>query len=139
MDEEEENSQPDKLRAVPVIQIVDEWIKNFHNEVAESANYGYGRQPYPCMSIIYTLLLNLLSDLKEVMARFEEREREMNIRYGGSPVEKNFEMTYEEADERAHSLMRLWSDGGPGYIDKRYDYYQIQSPDYIDFSEWGED
>ena len=139
MDEEEENSQPDKLRAVPVIQIVDEWIKNFHNEVAESANYGYGRQPYPCMSIIYTLLLNLLSDLKEVMARFEEREREMNIRYGGSPVEKNFEMTYEEADERAHSLMRLWSDGGPGYIDKRYDYYQVQSPDYIDFSEWGED
>ena len=139
MDEEEENSQPDKLRAVPVIQIVDEWIKNFHNEVAESANYGYGRQPYPCMSIIYTLLLNLLSDLKEVMARFEEREREINIRYGGSPVEKNFEMTYEEADERAHSLMRLWSDGGPGYIDKRYDYYQVQSPDYIDFSEWGED
>ena len=139
MDEEEENSQPDKLRAVPVIQIVDEWIKNFHNEVAESANYGYGRQPYPCMSIIYTLLLNLLSDLKEVMSKFEEREREINIRYGGSPVEKNFEMTYEEADERAHSLMRLWSDGGPGYIDKRYDYYQIQSPDYIDFSEWGED
>ena len=139
MDEEEENSQPDKLRAVPVIQIVDEWIKNFHNEVAESANYGYGRQPYPCMSIIYTLLLNLLSDLKEVMSKFEEREREINIRYGGSPVEKNFEMTYEEADERAHSLMRLWSDGGPGYIDKRYDYYQVQSPDYIDFSEWGED
>ena len=135
----EEDSQPDKLRAVPVIQIVDDWIKNFHDEIADSANYGYGKQPYPCMSIVYILLRTLLSDFKEKIAESEGKEKEIDIRYGGSPLEKNFEMTYQEADERAHNLMKLWRDGGPGYIDKRYDYYQMQSPDYVDFTEWGED
>ena len=135
----EEDSQPDKLRAVPVIQIVDDWVKNFHDEIAESANYGYGRQPYPCMSIVYILLRTLLSDLKKEIDAFEKKEKEFDAEYGSSPIERNYVMTYQEADRRGHNSLWLWNAGGPGYIDKRYDYYQMQSPDYIDFTEWGED
>ncbi len=136
---EDNDSQPDELRAVPVITIFEEWIKNVHDEVAMSSNYGYGKQPYPAMAIVHIQIRSLLSDFTEKVEEFEENERKIDARYGGSPLEKNYEMTYSEAYERMKNLLDLWREGGPGYIDKKYDYYQPMSADYLDFTEWGED
>lgn len=137
--EDEDSSQPDELRAVPVITIFEEWIKNAQDEVAMSSNYGYGKQPYPALAIAHIQIRALLSDFTEKVEEFEENERKIDARYGGSPMEKNYEMTYNEAHERVKNLLDLWREGGPGYIDKKYDYYQPMSTDYLDFAEWGED
>jgi hypothetical protein len=137
--EDDDSSQPDELRAVPVITIFEDWIKNAQDEVAMSSNYGYGKQPYPAMAIAHIQIRSLLSDFTEKVEEFEENERKIDAKYGGSPLEKNYEMTYNEAYERVKNLLDLWREGGPGYIDKKYDYYQPMSADYLDFVEWGED
>ena len=137
--EDDDSSQPDELRAVPVITIFEDWIKNAQDEVAMSSNYGYGKQPYPAMAIAHIQIRSLLSDFTEKVEEFEENERKIDAKYGGSPLEKNYEMTYNEAYERMKNLLDLWREGGPGYIDKKSDYYQPMSADYLDFVEWGED
>lgn len=133
------SSQPDELRAVPVITLFEEWIKHVHNEVAASYYYGYGKQPYPAMAIVHIQIRALLSDFSDLMEKFEENERRIDEKYGGSPMERNYEMTYSEASERMRNLLDLWEEGGPGHIDKISDYAQPVTIDYIDFSEWGED
>ena len=139
MPDEDDKIELDKLRAVPVITIFEEWIRNAHEEIAASLSFDYGKQPYPCLAVVCVQIKALLSDLEPIIKEYEEREKILDKKYGGTLIDRNYEMRYEEANERIQSLLILWREGGPGQIDKKYDYYPSLASDYIDFSKWGED
>lgn len=135
----EESDEPDIKRAVSAIDILQDWLDKTQNEVAMSSATNFGKQPYPSMAVIHILLRSISMDLTDKIEDFEKEEKNLDKRYGGSCLDRNYEFSYAEASERLKNVMNLWEASGPGKIDKKSDYYQGFAPDSIDIDDWGKD
>jgi len=127
---------PDLKRFVTVIFMLDEVVSAAEREIAEMEHFG----TTPCPKLAsFQLQLRIHSmDFTDRIKDFEEKEKNLNRIYG-DPIEREYQLYYEEADQRFKNALQLWKNIGAGLIDGRYAYSSYMSPDFIDFSDWGED
>ena len=137
MTEEDENR--DILRPMSVTTIIDEAVEVMQNEVSEYASTGIGlSDPYPRLCIAQIILRSLARDYKDRLDEFEQAESGLNTIYG-TPEERGFVLTNNEAEKRLQNTLNLDKEIGHGMIDERFAYYQGMQPDDVDFRDWGED
>lgn len=127
---------PDLKRSVTVIFLLDDAIDNAEKEIANMEHFG--QSPCPALAVFQLQLRAHALDFPERSKRFEDEEKRLNRLYG-DPMEREYTLDFEEADQRFKNSLSLWKDIGAGLIDERYAYSLSMQPDRIDFADWGED
>lgn len=131
-------TDPDLVKAVPVIFLLDQWIEKTQEEIASKAWMKFGKDSYPHLSVLRIQLRSHALDFPDKLASYDVEEKKIGDIYGNA-IDKKFVLYFKEAESIFKLLLRLWHDIGPGMIDERFAYYEERSPDYVDLVDWGED
>ena len=131
------DNEPDLLRRVSVVEILDQQIEDAEEEVASLSGSGW-KSPYPNLCILTMVLTALSRDYDDRLQDFFSEEMKLNKIYG-VPEDREYILTNKEAEERLRNVLILDKEVGHGKIDEEFAYYQAQQPDSIDFADWGED
>lgn len=133
-----EETDPDFVRAVPIIFLLDQLIDDTQQEIASNSWMKFGKAIFKKLPVLKINLMAHALDFPSLLEKYNSREKEIDNRYGNAEMKK-FVLYFKEAEERFKNLLMLWHDMGMGMIDERFAYYQGHQPDFVDFSEWGED
>lgn len=140
MSPEEFDEEPDKLRGIPTIGMMDSSLEDAEQEMMDMMKYGLNNIDYYPSLAVYQLISRVLSlDYEDKLKSFEEREQEIDKKYKSTAISRNYRLTFAEAQERFQNTILLGQEVGPLKVDESNAYYGATQADYIDFKDWGED
>lgn len=132
------DEEPDRLRPLSVIEMVDSQIEDADSENARYIALGYGKDPYPDLCILQILLKSVGRDYKDRLDVFMEKERNIDLRYG-DPVDRSYIMDSTEATERLKNTSVTFKSIGVSKIDEQSAYWQGRETESADLTGWGDE
>lgn len=131
----ETDEDPDQLRAVFAISVLDFWFREAQEEITKKIFIGI-TDSYPSLTTWMLQLRVHGSDYPELLSEYNRKTEEIHRKYGTRGIDT--ELSPAEAQEIWNLSLKLSRDLGPSMIDSKYARGEQHPSDDIEFPEFEE-